>query len=79
MAYIKKIKLPNNDQVYDICDAGAARKEALDEKQDKIIGTAGQIVQINAEGKAEASSLINIEDIDEICGTSIQLSSEVTF
>lgn len=30
MAYIKKIKLPNNDQVYDIYDAGAPRKEELE-------------------------------------------------
>lgn len=44
MAYIKKIKLPNSTVIYDIFDAGAARKEELSglksEIKSEILGSA---------------------------------------
>lgn len=55
--------------------------EGIASKQDALTGTEGQVVQFNTEGKPVASDLelITIDDIDAICGGSIQYAEEVLF
>lgn len=54
---------------------------SLSTKQDKLTGTEGQIVKFNSEGKPVATDLelITVDDIDAICGGSIQFAEEVMF
>ena len=54
MAYIKKIKLPNSQELYDIYDAGAARQNELEQK----------ITQANAYTDEKFDSLVDIKIID---------------
>ena len=73
---ISKIKLPNSNVIYEICD-----KQAI--HQDKI-GIANGVAQLDSNGKVLASQLpsydvpaITMAKIDEICGASIFAASEV--
>lgn len=58
-----------------------AYKSDLNAKQDALAGTEGQVVQINASGKAAAAdlNLITVDDIDTICGGAIEYAEEVMF
>lgn len=53
----------------------------INNKQSKITGIEGQVVQINSSGNAVASdlNLITVGDIDTICGSAIQYAEEVKF
>lgn len=53
----------------------------LAEKQNALTGTQGQVIQIDANGKAAAVdlNLITVEDIDTICGGAIQYAEDVMF
>lgn len=53
----------------------------INNKQSKITGIEGQVVQINSSGNAVASdlNLITVGDIDTICGGAIQYAEEVKF
>ena len=64
------------DDTYDY-----ATTSALAAKQNTITGTEGQVVQINASGKAAAAdlNLITVDDIDTICGGAIEYAEEVMF
>lgn len=58
-----------------------AYKEDLNAKQDTLTGTEGQVVQIDASGKAVASelNLITVGEIDAICGGAISYAEDVMF
>ena len=58
-----------------------ATKDSVDSKQDTITGTEGQVIQIDATGKAVASDLdlITVEDVDAICGGAISYADDVMF
>lgn len=64
------------DDIYDY-----ATSDILNTKQDKITGTEGQIVQFDASAKLVAVDpvFITVEDIDVICGGSIEYAEEVLF
>lgn len=56
-------------------------KTIVNTKQDVITGTEGQVVQIDSSGKPVTSdlNLISVEDIDVICGSTIESANEVMF
>lgn len=70
-----------NTEFDGISHAMQALELALDDKEDSITGTEGQVVQIDSNGNAVASdlNLITVEDIDAICGETINSANEVMF
>ena len=72
---------PSIKAMEEYVDNKAFDPSMVENKQDKITGTEGQIVQIDANGNPVATDLelITIDDIDAICGATIQAASEVTF
>lgn len=64
------------DDTYDYVTSSA-----LNAKQDILTGTEGQVVQFDADGKAVALdlNLITVDDIDTICGGTIQYANDVMF
>lgn len=71
----------NSVMMADTKKYNVAYKTDLDKKQNVLTGTEGQVVQINASGKAVSAdlNLITVEDIDLICGGTIQYAEEVLF
>ena len=80
---VKYIVLSSNGGIMmsDTYTRNVAYKTDLNAKQNTITGTEGQVVQIDASGKAVAAdlNLITVDEIDAICGGAIEYAEDVMF